>query len=66
MIDKRSFILYLCRWQASTPILYGVLLWLGNGILGTLVANLIGGCIFYFVDQKIFNLKQKKVTNDNG
>lgn len=40
------FALYLCRWQLSTPILWGVLQYLGQGVGATIVANLIGGCVF--------------------
>lgn len=49
-----KFILYLCRWQLSTPILYGVLYWMGSGVWQTIVANLVGGCLFFFVDRLIF------------
>ncbi|MEI6520562.1 MAG: hypothetical protein WCO98_11090 [bacterium] len=56
------FILYLVRWQLSTPILAPIVAlythqkmfdptqWLAAG-----VANLIGGCIFFWVDRFIFN-----------
>lgn len=50
------FVAYLIRWQASSPIL-AICMWLMGGldiILATVIANLIGGCIFYFVDKKIF------------
>jgi len=47
------FALYLCRWQLSTPILWGVLQYLGQGVGATVIANLIGGCVFYLVDKKI-------------
>lgn len=50
-----KFVLYLFRWQLSTPILYLVLVWLGSGVWQTIIANLIGGCLFFFVDKKIFN-----------
>ena len=52
----KRFVLYLVRWQLSTPILALCLLWLTA--LGewpaTIIANLIGGCIFFFVDKWIF------------
>ena len=50
------FLLYLLRWQMSTPVLYICLWWLAdvNGWLATFTANLIGGTIFYFVDRAIF------------
>jgi len=35
----------------------------GSGIWGTILANLVGGCIFFFVDRKIFNnQKVDKIT----
>lgn len=61
MIIKK-YILYLFRWQLSTPILafccigfdkYGTL-------VATILANLIGGLIFFWVDMLIF--KNKKNT----
>ena len=57
------FILYLLRWQLSSPIL-ALCMWALGGldiVLATVVANLIGGCIFYFVDKKIF----KEVKDEN-
>lgn len=50
------FILYLLRWQCSTPVLALCLIWLGGlgEIWATVIANLIGGCIFYFIDKRIF------------
>jgi len=49
------FFLYLFRWQLSTPILWGVLCLVGAGVWGTVVANLVGGCLFYFIDRYIFS-----------
>ena len=53
------YALYLLRWQLSIPIL-ALCMWALGGldiVLATVVANLIGGCIFYFVDKKIFKEK---------
>lgn len=53
------FVAYLIRWQLSTPVL-ALCMWLMGGldiILATVIANLIGGCMFYFVDKKIFGKK---------
>lgn len=51
----KRYILYLLRWQLSTPILALVLYLLHiNEILETIIANLIGGMIFYWIDKKIF------------
>lgn len=50
------FVFYLLRWQLSSPIL-AVCMWAMGGwiiVLATIVANLIGGCLFYLVDKKIF------------
>jgi len=54
MINLRKFILYLLRWQLSTPILWLVVKNLGVGIWSTVLANLIGGAIFFWVDRFIF------------
>lgn len=48
-----SFICYAFRWQLSTPILYLITKRI-SGIRGTIIANLIGAVIFYFVDRLIF------------
>ena len=51
----KRFILYLIRWQLSTPILALCLSVLRfDTLTNTIIANLIGGVIFYFVDKKIF------------
>lgn len=53
---KKRFILYLLRWQLSTPVLYLCLKLLNfNTLTNTIIANLIGGTIFYFVDKQIFS-----------
>jgi hypothetical protein len=50
----KRFVLYLARWQASTPVLWLVVNQLGAGLDATIVANLIGGAIFFWVDKFIF------------
>lgn len=51
----KKFILYLIRWQLSTPILFLCLQFLELGTFwNTIISNFIGGCIFFFVDKKIF------------
>ena len=60
--SKKRFALYLLRWQLSSPIL-ALCMWAMGGwniVLATIVANLIGGCIFYFVDKRIFKEKEGK------
>lgn len=58
-----KFILYLIRWQLSSPILFACLCWLpvSDKLYATIIANLIGGCLFYFVDKLIFTKKTPKV-----
>lgn len=54
--DVKKYALYLLRWQLSTPIL-ALVLWLladCGTIAATIVANLIGGALFFFVDRWIF------------
>ena len=52
--------LYLLRWQLSTPILAGVLCYTVNDLgnfWSTVIANLIGGLIFFNIDKLIFKKK---------
>ena len=70
----RRFILYLIRWQLSTPILWFVVRNLGAGLWQTIVANLIGGSIFFWIDKFIFtskavemwHFKEKGICDDCG
>ena len=64
LIKKYAF--YLLRWQLSTPILALVLFFMKdwNYLVATIVANLIGGIIFFWVDRWIFNKKDKKENKD--
>lgn len=50
----KKFILYLIRWQLSTPILWLVVKQLGSSLSSTIIANFIGGCVFYWIDRFIF------------
>lgn len=54
--DWKRYGLYLIRWQLSTPILAGVLLILSttDKITATIIANLVGGLIFFWIDKLIF------------
>lgn len=57
------FYLYLLRWQLSTPILWYVLkvmLPYVDELTATMFANLIGGCVFYFIDKRIFKHDREK------
>ena len=60
----KQFLIYLFRWQLSTPILALCLSWLPfNTILNTIVANLIGGIIFFWIDKRIFKKEDNHETN---
>ena len=50
----KRFMLYLIRWQLSTPILWIVVRKMGASLTSTIIANLIGGAIFFWVDRFIF------------
>ena len=53
--------LYLLRWQMSSPILATCILFLPfDDITKTIIANFIGGLIFYKLDKLIFNYKRKE------
>ena len=64
----KKFFLYLIRWQLSSPILAVCMVWMGgwNVAIATIVANLIGGCIFFWVDRWIFGDRKvkKRVAKD--
>jgi hypothetical protein len=54
----KRYLLYLLRWQLSTPILAVCLMYLHFGVTwNTIVANLVGGLIFFWVDKFIFTSK---------
>ena len=57
-----KYLIYLLRWQLSTPILSIVLIALDKipTIWATVIANLIGGLIFFWVDRLIFNKPKTK------
>lgn len=55
---SRELLLYLLRWQASTPILavcLTLLSGLGN-VWATVIANLVGGLVFFWIDRLIFKV----------
>lgn len=54
----KQYVLYLIRWQLSSPILAMCLVYLNFGVtLNTIIANIIGGLIFFWVDRFIFTSK---------
>ena len=57
----KRYLLYLLRWQCTTPIL-ALVLWLLGGlgtVWATIIANLIGGAVFFWVDRMIFRESEK-------
>jgi len=58
----KKMLFYLMRWQLSTPILWSVIYFLTDLplIWQTIIANLIGGLIFFWVDRWIFTAKKEK------
>lgn len=51
----KKYLLYLIRWQLSTPILAICMYYMTfNVTTKTILANLIGGLIFFWVDRYIF------------
>lgn len=66
-INYKRYFLYLVRWQLSTPILAPVIAYFKHSPsvfgtkedwIGSTVANLIGGLIFFWVDMFIFTSKK--------
>lgn len=52
---SKKYLLYLLRWEASSPILAIILYLLHtNELIETIIANLIGGLIFFWIDKLIF------------
>jgi hypothetical protein len=58
----KRYLLYLFRWQCSTPILAPIIavfshspIWgTRESWIGAIVANLVGGLIFFWIDRFIF------------
>lgn len=51
----KKYLLYLLRWQTSSPILILILYILPFSYISkTIIANLIGGLIFFWIDRIIF------------
>jgi hypothetical protein len=52
---RKQYALYLLRWQASTFILAPVIALLKINPVGqAVIANLIGGLVFFWIDRLIF------------
>jgi hypothetical protein len=62
----KQYLLYLARWQLSTPIIAIVMSWFTSQSeiqwVPSIIANLIGGLIFFWVDKFIF--RDKKSSKD--
>lgn len=56
-----KYLLYLVRWQLSTPVIAAVLILLAetNKWIATAIANLIGGLIFFWIDKIIFTGRRR-------
>lgn len=59
----KKYAIYLLRWQLSTPTLFLVIYYTNPGLTGTILANLIGGLIFFWVDRKIFSGTELELWN---
>ena len=56
---SRKLLLYLIRWQLSSPILWVVVKLFGGGVTAVIIANLIGGLIFFPVDSWLIFRRKK-------
>lgn len=60
----KKYLLYLLRWQLSGIVLYPALVLLlpyTNEAIATIIANFVGGLIFFWLDLYILtNRKEKK------
>lgn len=60
----KKFLMYTVRWQLSTPILWACIKYLrvfvDSDLILTIIANLIGASIFFWVDKYIFAIKYYK------
>ena len=63
-----KFLLYLGRWQLSSPLLALCLIWLEpvGAVWATVIANLIGAIIMYPVDKFIFSSGHKRIRQDKN
>jgi lipoprotein signal peptidase len=57
----KTYLIYLARWQLSTPILTLILMMMArhtkNKWVAAAIANLVGGLIFFWIDRIIFGGK---------
>ena len=57
----KRYLFYLLRWQLSTPILAVCVAFFApfGNVISTVIANLAGGLIFFWIDRIIFSKKYK-------
>ena len=62
----KKYILYLIRWQLSTPILAICVAYFASygTTMATVIANFIGGLMFFWVDKWIFKNKDASKRNN--
>lgn len=53
----RRYLLYLVRWQLSTPVLAFCVVYFARfgNLWATVLANLLGGLLFFWIDRFIFS-----------
>jgi len=51
-----KLLIYILRWQLSTPILALFVWWLKeySSIVSSIIANFVGALLFYCIDKRIF------------
>lgn len=57
----KKYGMYLFRWQLTSITMLPIVMVLGGDFFGVFMANLIGGLLFFWVDQFIFNGHKIKV-----
>lgn len=63
-----KLLIYLLRWQLSTPILAVITYYTMDAIgsiKSAILANFIGGLLFYKIDKLIFNSNGRKNKTNN-
>jgi len=56
----KKYILYIFRWQLSTPILAICIIYLPySATVKTIISNFLGALIFFWIDQWIFKSKER-------
>lgn len=58
----KQYLVYLFRWQLSTPIMTPITLYFGATVQGAVIANLAGGLIFFWIDKFIFSSDRRNLS----